>query len=210
MELQEALRRRRMVRSFSPDPLDPAVVATLVDDALRGPSAGNARGTAWVVLTGDETATYWSTTTTADWRARSRRWPGLSRAPVVAVALASPEAYVTRYGEADKADAGLGPADEGGRGATGWPVPYWFGDTGSAVMALLLGAVDAGLGACFLGAFRGEAALLEATGVPTGWRLYGAVLLGRPDGADHRSRSLDRSPDRAGRVHWGGWDAGSR
>ena len=73
-------------------------------------------------------------------------------------------------------------------------------------MTLLLGAVDRGLGACFLGCFRGEAALLDALGVPAGWRLFGAVLLGRPDGSDHRSASLDRPRGpAAARLHRGRW-----
>lgn len=189
-----------MVRSFADRPVDPDLVDGLLDQALRAPSAGNTRGTAWLVLAGpDQTATYWAHATTGDWRARSPRWPGLSRAPVVALSLASPPAYLARYGEADKAGSGLDEAE----GA--WPVPYWFGDAAFATMTLLLGATGAGLGACFLGNFRGEAALLEALGVPEGWRLFGTVLLGHPDGHDHRSGSLDRPVPAGGRVHRGRW-----
>ena len=86
------------------------------------------------------------------------------------------------------------------------PVPYWFGDTAFAVMTVLLGAVDAGLGACLLGNFRGEGELGRTLGVPASWRLFGAVVLGQPDGHDSRSRSLDRPlPPRSGRIHWGRW-----
>lgn len=189
------------MRSFADRPVDPDVVDRLLDQALRSPSAGNTRGTAWLVLAGpDQTATYWDHTTTADWRARSSRWPGLSRAPVVALSLASPDLYLARYAETDKVDAGLGDAE------AAWPVPYWFGDAAFATMALLLGAADAGLGACFLGSFRGEATLLDALGVPEGWRLFGTVVLGHPDGHDHRSPSLDRpAPSAEQRVHRGRW-----
>ncbi|MGH9074979.1 MAG: nitroreductase family protein [Acidimicrobiales bacterium] len=222
MELTEALRRRRMVRSFADHPLDPAQVDCLLALALRAPTAGNARGTAWVVLRGaGETATYWQHTTTPDWRARARRWPGLSRAPVVALALASPGAYVARYAEPDKAGPATGAGRGGGNGAgadggsggpalgadpSAWPVPYWFGDAAFATMTLLLGATDEGLGACFLGSFRGEGPLLAVLGVPEGWRLFGAVLIGHPDGADRPSASLDRpGPSAAERVHHGRW-----
>ena len=73
-------------------------------------------------------------------------------------------------------------------------------------MAVLLGAVDAGLGACILGTFRGEAVLAARLGVPEGWRLFCAVALGHPDGHDHRSPSLDRplGPP-ADRIHRGRW-----
>lgn len=188
-----------MVRSFTGQPLPPGLAQRMLADSLRAPTAGHARGTAWLVLQGGEqTAAYWACTTTEAWRRRSRRWPGLSRAPVVALSLASPAEYERRYDEPDKAD--------GGGGAAAWPVPYWFGDAAFATMALLLQATAEGLGACFLGNFRGEAPLLGALGVPEGWRLFGAVLLGHPEGPDPRSPSLDRpGPDRAARIHHGRW-----
>jgi nitroreductase len=188
-----------MVRSFDPEPVDPRVVDRLLSQAVRSPTAGNAAGTAWLVLDDPPSRSlYWECATTPEWREHSARWAGLSRAPVVLLALASPDAYVTRYAEADKATSGLGA------GPDAWPVPYWFGDAAFGVMAVLLGAVDEKLGACFLGNFRNEPALLEAFGVPEPWRLFGTVLLGRPDGADHRSASLDR-PAPEGRVRRGRW-----
>jgi nitroreductase len=202
MELHEAIRRRAMVRSFSSDPLDPALVDRLVDAALRSPTAGNTSGTAWVVLEGAaQTTLYFDATTDEDWRATHPEWSaGLRRAPAVLLAYASPEAYVARYAEEDKAPSGLGA------GPDAWPVPYWYGDAAMGVMVLLLAAVDAGLGACFLGAFRGSDTLAERLGVPAQWRLYGAVVLGRPGERDHRSASLDRPrPARAERVHRGRW-----
>jgi nitroreductase len=222
MDVVEALHRRRMVRSFSDRPLDPALVTAVLDDSLRSPTAGNTRGTAWLALEGaHQTATYWAHTTTEEWRRRSRRWPGLSRAPVVALSLASPDEYARRYAEPDKAGPGGGAeADPGegagvgggvgagpGGGAAAWPVPYWFGDAAFATMAVLLRATAEGLGACFLGNFRGEDPLLGALGVPPGWRLFGAVLLGHPGGPDPRSPSLDRpGPAAAARLHRGRWD----
>lgn len=201
MEFTEAVRRRHMTRSFSTEPLPVGLVERLLADALRAPSAGNTQGPAWLVLEGpEETAVYWATATTAGWRDRSRRFAGLSRAPVIALSLTSPDLYVARYGQPDKAGSGLGPAG----GAAAWPVPYWFGDAGFATMALLLGATAAGLGAAFLGTFRAEDELRIALGVPDGWRVFGAVLLGHGDGADHRSASLDRPPV-PGRIHRGRW-----
>ncbi len=202
MEVTEAVRRRRMVRSFDPGPVEAGLVDRLLDDALRAPTAGNAGATSWLVL--DRPADrdlYWDRTTTADWRARSRRWPGLSRAPVVVLSLTSETAYRRRYAEADKAGSGLGDP------RTDWPVPYWFADAGCAVMTLLLLAAEAGLGAGLLGNFRGEAALKDALGIPPEQRLFATVLLGRPDGADHRSASLARPADRRHRVHHGRWAA---
>jgi nitroreductase len=201
MELHEAIRGRAMVRSFSADPIDSAAVDRLLQAALRSPTAGNTGGTSWVVLEGPaQTSLYWHATTDEEWRRTSRRWDGLKRAPVLLLAYASPAAYVARYGEGDKSRSGLGV------GAESWPVPYWFGDAAFGVMAVLLGAVDAGLGACILGNFRGEEALAATLGVPEGWRLFGAVALGYSDGADRPSPSLRRRrpPDEA-RVRRGRW-----
>jgi nitroreductase len=200
VELEEAIRRRAMVRSFAPDGVDRALLDRLLQAALRSPTAGNSGGTAWVVLEGpEETAVYWEATTDESWRARNRaRFDGLHRAPVVLLSYASPGAYAARYAEPDKSDPRLAAGE--------WPVPYWFGDAAFAVMTMLLGAVDAGLGACVLGNFRREGELAERLAVPEGWRLFCAVALGHPDGDDHRSASLGRpQPGRAGRVHRGKW-----
>ena len=150
VELHEAIRRRAMVRSFSAEPVAEAVVDRLLHAVLRSPTAGNTRGTAWVVLEGSEqTSTYFDATTDEEWRARYPDWAdGLRRAPVVLLAYTSPSAYVSRYAEADKSGSGLG------HDAAVWPVPYWYGDAAFGVMTVLLGAVDAGLGACILGTFR--------------------------------------------------------
>jgi len=201
MDLHEAIRRRAMVRSFSSEPVDPAVVERLLLAALRSPTAGNTGGTAWVILEGPEQTTdYFDATTDEQWRNNSTRWEGLRRAPVVLLSYTNPGLYLARYGEPDKAGSGLD------RGADAWPMPYWVGDAAFGVMAVLLGAADAGLGACFLGAFRGEDALAERLGVPEGWRLFGAVALGRPDAHDHRSPSLDRHrPATSERMHRGRW-----
>jgi nitroreductase len=227
MELQEAIRRRAMVRSFRTDPVDPVVLQTIMRAALRAPSAGNTAGTSWVVLEGAaETSLYWQATTDEAWRTTSTRSPGLRRAPVILLAYASAAAYVARYAETDKAGSGPG-ADSGSvsaaasRGDSGppevtgpalgldaaeWPVPYWLGDAAFGVMTVLLCAVEAGLGACVLGNFRGEKALASALGVPEAWSLFCAVLLGHPDGQDHPSRSLDRpKPDPEQRIHRGSW-----
>jgi nitroreductase len=203
MDFTDAVRARRMVRSFSGRRLDRALIDRILDSALRAPSAGNTGGFDLVVLEGPvQTALFWEATTTASWRDSSRRWPGLVRAPVALVLFAHPDAYRARYAEPDKAGGvapGTGSVDD-------WPVPYWFVDTGFAALLLLLAAVDAGLGACFLGNFRGERALATALGVPGDRRYLGAVLIGEPGGDDPPSPSLARGRRAAEEaVHFGRW-----
>ncbi len=156
MELTEAIARRHMTRNFSGRPLGDGVLEELLSDALRAPSAGNSQGREFVVLDGPEqTDRYWRATTDEAWRTTSRRYPGLSRAPVVLLAYADPEAYRNRYAEPDKVRADGSSAE--------WVVPFWYVDTAFAVMNVLLGAADRGIGSAFLGNFRGEDRLAEVT-----------------------------------------------
>lgn len=193
-----------MVRSFAPEPVDAEVVRGLVEGARRAPTAGKSQGVHFLVLAGrEETERYWSATLPVGTRRAGFGWPGLVAAPVLVLVLVSPETYVERYGEADKASTGLG-AD-----VDAWPVPYWFVDGGMAVMALLLGAVDAGLGVCFFGLFEHERMVLRALDVPQSWRAVGTVALGHlPSDAQHerpgRSAGRSRRPFEEV-VHFGRW-----
>ncbi len=198
MELTEAVRRRHMTRNFTDRPIPAETVGHLLELALRAPSAGNTQGREFVVLEGAEQCDrYWEATTDDAWRTRSRRVAGMRRAPVVILPYADPGAYEERYREADKDD---------GRGVSDWPVPFWFVDTAFSVMTLLLGATEAGLGAAFLGNFRGEDGLRRVLGVPDGFRWFGAVLLGFPGEPDPPSTSVGRGRRTIEEcVHRGGW-----
>ena len=194
MELSEAVRRRHMTRNFEPAALDRPLVDGLLADALAAPSAGNTQGREFVVLEGSpQTDTFWQATTDAGWRARSRRYEGLSRAPVVVLAFSDPDAYVERYAEPDKQ-----PADGV---EVEWVVPYWHVDASFAVMSLLLGATDRGIGAAFLGNFRGETELKRVLDVPARMRWLGSGVA-RATGLARPSVDLGRPPeedDRRGR-----------
>lgn len=194
MELQEAIRRRRMVRAFEQRPIDDDVLDRVLDAARRVPSAGNSQGVDLLVI--DEPERYWSMTFTGD---RSGfRWQGLFDAPVLVVPLVEPAAYTRRYAEPDKAATGLGDEEA-------WTVPYWWVDGGMAVQNLLLAAIDEGLGALLFGIFEHEPAVLAAFGVPDGRRALGVVALGHPlpDGpgqsASRHRRTLEET------VHRGRW-----
>ena len=199
MELSEVVRRRRMVRSFQDRPVDPSVLDAVLRSALRAPSAGFTQGWAFVVLEGaEQTDRFWRHTLPPGER-DDFRWPGLLRAPVLVLPLASQAAYLARYAEPDKAGSGL--HEEGA-----WPVPYWQVDCAFATMLLLLAAVDAGLGALFFGIFRGERELLADLGVPDDHRPIGAVALGHPADDDRPSASLARGRRPLSEVvHRGAW-----
>jgi nitroreductase len=197
VDLELAIRGRRMCRSFQDRPVPTEVVDRLVDLARRAPSAGHAQGWAFVVLEGDEQTTrFWSTDADPAWLAQPDH-PGVLRAPVLVIPFCSPRAYLERYARPDKAAAGLDAEAQ-------WPAPYWLIDTAFATMLLLLGAVEEGLGALF---FRthGEPARLRAEfGVPAGWDPIGAVALGWPAPPETRVAPRARRPPEEV-VHRGTW-----
>jgi nitroreductase len=174
MEFSEVVRRRRMVRRYSPEPVDRAVLDRVLSNALRAPSAGFSQGWAFLVL--DEPADverFWTVTAGEEELAAPDDWlSGMMTAPVVVVPLSSKELYLERYAEADK---GWTDKDE-----AHWPVPYWHLDTAMASLLMLLTAVDEGLGACFFGVEPESVdPLREAFGVPTTYWPIGAITLGR-------------------------------
>ncbi len=193
------VRRRRMVRDFSDEPVARSLIEELVATATHIPSAGYSQGFAFVVLTEPgPRRLFWATTSGPEWRGESESAP-LTRAPVVIVPLAHKQAYLDRYALPDKVHTPLSREEQ-------WPAPYWDIDTGFGVMLILLTAVDLGLGALFFGIFQGEMALMEALGVPEGYRPIGAIAAGYPT-AGERSRpelSTGRRPlDQV--VRWEHW-----
>ncbi len=199
MEFEHAVRGRRMVRSFTGEPVAPAVVDEICDLARRAPTAGNTAAVEFLVLEGDATAAYWDVTLPAPQR-DGFAWPGLLAAPVLVVVWGDPDAYVSRYREPDKAHTGLGADEEA------WPVPYWFVDGGAAVMTMLLAARDRGLGASFFGMFDHEDAVRHRFGVPPGRRGVGTVAIGHRAGDDRPSRSAGRDrPALDEVIHRGQW-----
>ena len=199
MEFEQVVRGRRMVRSFTGEPVAPAVVDEICDLARRAPTAGNTAGVQFLVLEGDAAAAYWEVTLPAE-RRDGFAWPGLLAAPVLVVVWVDPDAYVSRYREPDKAHTGLGAGEEA------WPVPYWFVDGGAAVMTLLLAARDRGLGAAFFGMFEHERAVRRRFGVPPDRRGVGTVAIGHPAQDTRPSTSARRGrPDLSEVLHRSHW-----
>jgi nitroreductase len=200
MEFTDVVRRRRMIRNYSPEPVDPDVLDRILDHAVRAPSAGFSQGWAFLVLdTPDDVARYWRSTA-GDRVDHPDRWLlGMMTAPVVIVPLSHKDSYLDRYAEPDK---GWTDRDE-----ARWPVPYWHLDTAMASLLMLLTAVDEGLGACFFGIppdaldrFR------EEFGVPAAYTPIGAVTVGHrvSDKGTAGSARRGRRPVEEV-VHRGGW-----
>jgi nitroreductase len=179
VDFAEVLARRRMVRHYLEQPVDPAAVERVLAAGLRAPSAGYSQGYAVLVIDiPHDRNRFWDVTAvdqdSASWPAETKA--GVMRAPVLIVTLSCKRAYLDRYAATDK---GWTDRDE-----ARWPVPYWHVDTGMVALLMLLAAVDEGLGALFMGmlpavipAFRAE------FGVPDDHDVVGVVALGHPDPA---------------------------
>ncbi len=201
MELVAAIRSRRMVRRFAPEPAVPlTVVEDLVALAIRAPSAGFSQGWDFVaLLTPAQRDRFWKAATACSdspdpWLA------GVRAAPAVLLCLANPTAYLDRYAEPDK-----GWSD---RSLEHWPIPYWDTDTAMAAMLILLGAQDLGLGALFFGVPAAcHDSVRSALAIPTDSRIVGVIALGHEE-RRVRSPSLRRGRRGVGEVlHVGSFGA---
>jgi nitroreductase len=182
MEFQDVLARRRMVRNYANDPIDPAVLTRVASAALRGPSAGHSQGVAVVVVTDANRRQIIGDMAGESDYVEAGFDPWISRAPAHIVVAVSEKTYHDRYSEPDK----LGQSGE----EIDWPVPYWWVDAGAAMMAVLLAAVDEGLAAGFLGV-HSISALKELLQFPEHFEPIGVITDGNPV-PDRRSGSLDR------------------
>jgi nitroreductase len=187
-----------MTREFSREPLDADLVSNLVDTARRAPSAGYSQGVHFVVLTGDAVPRFWQTTDAEGWFAETQ--DGVLLAPVIVLPIADPDAYTSRYAEADKAGHGLDLA-------ANWPVPFWLTDTAMAVQNLLLLIEARRLGALYFGIFQNVDVLMADLGVPAGMLSVGAVAMGHRAASDRPSGSPTTRPRRATTevVHYNHW-----
>ncbi|MFF2555524.1 nitroreductase family protein [Nocardia sp. NPDC058058] len=194
MEFSEVMRQRRMVRRYTTQPLEREVIDRVVSAALRAPSAGYSQGWAFLVLTGEaDRERFWNYAPHAH-----RANPEIQNAPLIVIAMSHKNAYLDRYAQADK-----GWTD---RDQARWPAPYWHIDTGMAAFAMLLTAVDEGLGACLLAimphhldAFRDE------FGVPHEYDPIGAITVGYRADEQPPARLAHRRRGAAEVVHDGSW-----
>ena len=202
MEFQDVVRKRRMVRDYSSEPVDHEVVTRALENAVRAPSAGFSQGWAFLVLdTPDDVRRFWAAT--ADDVEQPDSWlTGMMRAPVVVVPCSSKRIYLERYAQDDK---GWTDQDE-----ARWPVPFWHMDAAMASLLILQTAVDEGIGACFFGIPpEFEPAVRKEFEIPTAFDPVGAITLGHPapsvgaKGSPSRRRRKDLDEV----VHRGSWGA---
>jgi nitroreductase len=201
VEFQDVVRKRRMVRDYSDEPVDPALVDRALANAVRAPSAGFSQGWAFLVLdTPEDVRRFWSVTADLD---HPDSWlAGMSKAPVVILPCSSKAAYLDRYAQGDK---GWTDRDE-----ARWPMPFWHMDAAMASLLILQTATDAGLGSCFIGVPPDKDAAVRAEfAIPDDHDPVGVITLGHRAGGERPSGSPRSKPrrDLAELVHRGRWGA---
>lgn len=191
MELQDAIRTRRMVRTFDTGrPVPDEALDRILRNGTRAPSAGFSQGQAWLVLRDADLEKFWQFGSDAV-------FDTVRTAPLVIVPFSCKRAYLDRYAEADK---GWTDRDE-----SRWPVPFWHIDTGMAAMLQLLTAVDEGLGALYFGIIPEKVQpFKDAFGVPDDYEPIGALAIGYDAETEKRDLRARRKPVES-MVHYGTW-----
>ena len=191
MDFQEVVRHRHMVRQFTGEPVSAQSLERILDNAVRGPSAGFSQGQAFLVLTDPEDLKrFWTVAGVA--AAES-----VASAPLVIVPMSSKRVYLDRYALPDK---GWTDRDE-----KRWPVPFWHIDTGMAALLILLTVTDEGLGALYFGIVpEAVQPFREAFGVPDDHEPIGAIAIGHNAEAAPRDLHSRRRPA-PDVVHYGRW-----
>lgn len=151
MDVFEAIRARRSIRRFQPDPVSRAQIERLMEAARWAPSAGNLQPWVFVVVTSPEVR--------AELAAAAYGQEFVAAAPLV-VGVAAALAATAPYGD---------------RGRQ----LYCLQDTAAAVQNILLAAYEMGLGTCWVGAFD-DAAVARALGLGADERPVALIPVGYP------------------------------
>ena len=182
MEFLDVVRKRRMVRNFTAEPVDPEMLERIIATAQRAPSAGFSQGVVFVSVTEPTTRQAIARIGGEDQYVAGGFDPFISGAPVQIVICTNERLYHERYNERDKLIADGTEIH--------WPIPYWHTDAGCSLMLLLLAAVNEGLGSAFIGV-HDPTQLQDLLGIPADYLPIGVVMLGHP-APDQKSGSLKR------------------
>ena len=153
MDLWEAIKNRRSIRTYRKQALPQETLSQLIDAARLAPSAGNGQPWAFVVAEKQETKQLIS--------AAAYGQKSLLEASVDIVVCADLKRAEESYGE---------------RGRT----LYCIQDTAAAVQNILLAACSLGLGTCWIGAFK-EEEIRKVIKAPPAMRPVAVIAVGYPN-----------------------------
>ncbi len=151
MPFATVVRRRAMVRAYKADPVPEKTIRRLLQYAVRAPSAGNLQPWEFIIVKSAE-----------------------NRDKLAKAALGQTWVATARVNIATCADVQRSGKRYGARGTF-----YSLVDTAFASLLILLGAVEQGLGACFVGAYNPEE-VAKILALPEHVRPVGLITVGYP------------------------------
>ena len=154
MDLFEAMRERRSIRRFKPEPVPKEALEKIIQAGILAPSAGNLQSRKFFVLTGQAKKGFGAAVPTGG------RFQ-LGHEPAVIVVCADRAAIVGRYGQ---------------RGVE----LYTRLDCAASIMSMLLAAHGLGLGAVWVGSCD-FGAIRQALRLPGSLEPVSIIALGYPD-----------------------------
>jgi len=152
MDLFEAIRNRRSVRAFKPEPVSDELLNKILEAARWAPSAGNCQPSDFIIVKDPEVK--------KDLCVAALYQDFIEEAPVNIVVCANEERSAGTYGN---------------RGRR----LYCLLDAAAATQNLLLAVHALGLGACWIGAFRDEE-VAKALNLPEWVRPIAIIPIGYP------------------------------
>jgi FMN reductase [NAD(P)H] len=198
VEFADVLLRRKMVRNYTDEPVDRDAVERIVARGRKAPSGGFSQGVRFVVVTEAEMRGQIAELADEPEYVTLGFDPWISRAPVHIVVAMRENDYHDRYREPDK-------LDESGEEVE-WRVPWWWVDSGKAMMLLLLAAVDEGLGAGLFGLVGdNNDRLRDLLGMPEDVLIVGVVTVGYPAPEPKRGSSRRGWKPLEEVVRWERW-----
>ena len=152
MELSEVIANRHSIRRFRQEPVDPALIQTLIEAAVLAPTASNLQAWRFFAVTDPELV-----------HKVDLFSPGLSGNPPVIIAICSDLDEVSRRGSKHSLEYGC------------------MMDAAMAAENLMLKATELGLGTCAIKSYH-EGSVRKLVRLPDGLRLELLISLGWPEG----------------------------
>ena len=195
----ELLKKRRMVRHYTGEPVPRDVLERIVATVRRAPSAGFSQGQRLLVV--DDPELLAQIAALGDEEPLEGVEPWFETAAAQVFVMTRESDYHDRYQRDDKLQDGE---------EIEWPVPFWHVDAGAAMMLVLLAAIEEGLGAAVYGIFGDdEMALRDLLHVPGDFTFVAGISIGYPlpdpGWSSKTSRTTQRRRTVDEVVKWNHW-----
>lgn len=174
MDFSDVLRRRRMERSYTDEPVSDEAILRILEGLRRAPSAGFSQGHRVVVVTDPKLRQAAADIAEARYvELGFPRW--IASAPVHLYVCTREDSYHERYNAAGDIREGYSEIP--------WPVPFWWFDCGALFMLLQLAALNEGLATGMVSSVYTDElqSLADVVGLPDDVSLAGIITVGHLD-----------------------------